>query len=298
MGKVSGDGFSDLIVSAYRNDPAAGVNAGRSYVVFGSTSGAFSSTFVDQVGTAASESITCTCTREALVGKSGNDTIAGNGGGLILNLATVANQSAVNSNSSSRHSSLDAFDLTGSGDNSLSLTLADFLVHISRSPVFSYDTLAPSPITTSSSSSLGQGQVANISFSFTEDPGDSFNDEDIEVSGGSLFSFGGFGLSDPALFSPQPNFNGHGGVAARSGSYNHAAGNPGGGASYGISINTLPPPIPAPTFSIYSDCTTLRIGQRAIITLAISRDPGTAFTSQDVVVQGRFLSQLSGSRNI
>src|SRR5688572_22556458 len=34
-GDVNGDGIADLIVGALRGDPAAGTNAGRSYVVFG-----------------------------------------------------------------------------------------------------------------------------------------------------------------------------------------------------------------------------------------------------------------------
>jgi large repetitive protein len=36
-GDVNGDGLADLIVGAYRSDPTADSNAGRSYVVFGQT---------------------------------------------------------------------------------------------------------------------------------------------------------------------------------------------------------------------------------------------------------------------
>ncbi len=39
-GDVNGDGLSDLIVGAYRSDPAAGADAGRSYVIFGKTNAA------------------------------------------------------------------------------------------------------------------------------------------------------------------------------------------------------------------------------------------------------------------
>ena len=36
-GDINGDGLADLIVGAYQADPAAGTDAGRSYVVFGKT---------------------------------------------------------------------------------------------------------------------------------------------------------------------------------------------------------------------------------------------------------------------
>ena len=60
-----------------------------------------------------------------LDGGSGFDTIALDGASLSFNLANVANQSAASTTNSSRLASIEAFDLTDSGNNSLSLGLRD-----------------------------------------------------------------------------------------------------------------------------------------------------------------------------
>ncbi|PUE26378.1 hypothetical protein B9Z39_11660, partial [Limnohabitans sp. JirII-29] len=77
-GDVNGDGLADLLVGARTSSGTAGVSSGRSYVIFGSNSGAFAQTAVDQMGTSGADSLTSTGS-QTLVGGAGNDTLVSNG---------------------------------------------------------------------------------------------------------------------------------------------------------------------------------------------------------------------------
>jgi Ca2+-binding RTX toxin-like protein len=149
-GDVNGDGFADLLVGAPYADPNGKTGAGSSYVVFG---GNFTGA-VTQLGTAGHDTLTGTAAAERFVagqgadtltggggadvlyggtgddliqvsdlsfqradGGSGFDTLALDGGGLTLNLADFRNQVA----------GIEAIDLTGSGNNTLTLLKRDLL---------------------------------------------------------------------------------------------------------------------------------------------------------------------------
>ncbi|MBU3651196.1 MAG: hypothetical protein FGM28_12970, partial [Limnohabitans sp.] len=91
VGDINGDGMADLVVGAPNSDPSSGVNAGRSYVIFGKTDGAAvhladvqqdlgQTLTCDWLGSSASETWTGTSASEWAVGGAGDDTLIGGGG--------------------------------------------------------------------------------------------------------------------------------------------------------------------------------------------------------------------------
>ena len=83
-GDVNGDGLSDLVVGAASYDPTTSNDGGRAYVIFGSTTGAFSTAVFNRLGTAQNDVIIGTSASETFTGSFGDDTIIGNGGADVL----------------------------------------------------------------------------------------------------------------------------------------------------------------------------------------------------------------------
>mgnify|MGYP000515278497 FL=1 len=163
-------------------------------------------------------------------------------------------------------------------------------------PSITIDTLAPTLAITSSASALRVGQTATITFTFSEDPGNTFtwdgNTGDVVISGGTLGAISGSGLTRTATFTPTAGLaSGSASITVASGTYTDAAGNSGGaGTTPSITIDNL-----APTLAITSNLSALKAGQTATITFAFSEDPGASFTASDVLTSNGTIGAVSGS---
>ena len=157
---------------------------------------------------------------------------------------------------------------------------------------YAVDTFRPIATITSDKSTLKRGETATITFTFTEDPGTSFIDGDIVVTGGTIGTLSGTGLTRTATFTPaQDTASANASITVATGTYTDAAGNTGGaGITPSIAIDTV-----APTLTINSDKSAVKVGETATITFAFSEDPDTTFIAGDIVTIGGTLGALSGT---
>ncbi|MES2264890.1 MAG: Ig-like domain-containing protein [Pseudomonadota bacterium] len=148
-GDVNGDGYADLIVGAYATDNG-GTDSGSGYVVFG---GNFTGA-VTYAGTSAVDTLNGTSAAERFVGGIGNDMLTGGGGADVLyggagdDIITVSDLTFQRidggagsdtlalagagigldlANLRNRIAGIETIDLTGSGNNTLTLTVLDVL---------------------------------------------------------------------------------------------------------------------------------------------------------------------------
>jgi len=111
------------------------------------------------------------------------------------------------------------------------------------------DRTAPIMVITSNTSTLKAGQTATITFTFSEDPGDSFSWNgsagDVWVEGGTLGALSGSGATRTATFTPALNTNnGVATILVGAGAYTDIAGNNGGaGAPPSLTFDTRAPAV-------------------------------------------------------
>ena len=115
---------------------------------------------------------------------------------------------------------------------------------------------------TSNKTTLKAAETASITFSFSDDPGNSFTwngtSGDVLVSGGTLGAISGTGLTRTATFTPTPGLNaGQASITVAAGSYTSDFGLSGAaGTTPTIAIDTRAPSVSSVTDATVADLTT------------------------------------------
>ncbi|MDQ0086070.1 hypothetical protein J2W35_006451 [Variovorax boronicumulans] len=157
------------------------------------------------------------------------------------------------------------------------------------------DTVPPTVAVTSSTHGLKSGETATITFTFSEDPGASFDANDVAITGGTLGEITGTGLTRTATFTPTPGSTTPASVSVASGTFTDAAGNANADGSDADNTVSISVDTALPTVAITSDHASLKAGETATITFTFSEDPGTSFDASDITVAGGTLSAISGT---
>ncbi len=207
--------------------------------------------------------------------------LSGSGTAALVFRATVAS-GQLDTNGITLATSIDANGgtLRDAASNNAVLTLSS----VASTTGVLVDAVAPTLSITSNVAAVKAGESATITFAFSEVP-TGFVAGDVTTTGGTLTGLAVTG--DPkvytATFTPTANLgSGNASITVAANSYTDAAGNNGGaGATPTIAIDTL-----APTLTITSNVSTLKIGQTAIITLTFSEVPGNFFSSSIIASNG------------
>ncbi|WP_256078521.1 Ig-like domain-containing protein [Massilia sp. YIM B04103] len=162
------------------------------------------------------------------------------------------------------------------------------------SAAYVLDTVQPGLSISSDASSLRVGEVANITFTFSEAPS-GFSAADVAVSGGTLSGLAATAnpLVYTAVFTPSTGVNGGtAGMSVAAGSWSDLAGNGGLAASMpAISLDTQ-----APAMTITSSASALKAGQSATLTFTFNHAPA-GFSASDVSVSNGTLSGFAVTAN-
>jgi hypothetical protein len=151
------------------------------------------------------------------------------------------------------------------------------------------DTIAPTISIASTVSALKSGETATITFTLSE-PSTTFTSGDISVSGGTITNFTGSGASYTATITPAATFAGTASVSVAAGRFTDAAGNDNiASNTVSIAVDTV-----APTVTITSNRTSLKIGENATLTFTLS-EASANFAAADISVTGGTISGFTGS---
>ena len=142
---------------------------------------------------------------------------------------------------------------------------------------------------------LNDGDTSSVvTFAFSEAPGASFTESDIQVSAGLTLVAGSLTMVDAthytATVTADDGFTGTGTVSVAAGSYTDAALNLGGAGSDTVSIDTENPTV---TVDIVDGA--LNDGDiSSVVTFTFSEAPGASFTESDIQVSAG-LTLVAGS---
>jgi methionine-rich copper-binding protein CopC len=152
---------------------------------------------------------------------------------------------------------------------------------------------SPTSTVTTSDTALRAGETATMTITFSE-PVDGFDNADVQVSGGTISAFAGDAVTQTAVFTPAPGFEGTATVRVDNAGVTGSGTVPGTGTSeVTMAVDTLGPTV---TSFVVADALLLA-GETTRVTITFS-ERVDAFTTADLVVPNGELRALGTSDRI